>query len=155
MILVDANILLYAEDQLSPRHAIAHAWWDAQLSGTSAVCLCWTVLGAFIRISTNPRVFDQPLSLDQAISRVQSWTDQPCVRVVHSTERHWTVFSKMMREGQATANLVTDAHLAAVAVENGCELVSTDSDFARFPGLRWRNPLKDALHLSSRRALKP
>ena len=89
MILVDANILLYAEDELSPRHTVARAWWDTQLSGRSPVCLCWTVLGAFIRIGTNPRVFDHPLSLDQAISRVQSWIEQPAVRIVSPTQRHW------------------------------------------------------------------
>ncbi len=141
MILVDANLLLYAEDRLSPRHAQACAWWDAQLSGASPVCLSWIVLDAFIRIGTNPRVFSHPLSLDQALSRVESWMAQPCVRIVQPTERHWTVFRKMALAGQATANLVTDAHLAALAMEHGCELVSTDSDFSRFPGLRWRNPL--------------
>lgn len=142
MILVDANILLYAEDQLSPSHAAARAWWDAELSGSSPVCLCWTVLGAFIRIGTNPRVFEHPLSLDHALARIQSWMDQPCTRIVSPTERHWTVFQKMLRAGQAVANLVTDAHLAALAAEHGCELISTDSDFSRFPGIRWRNPLK-------------
>lgn len=141
MILVDANILLYAEDQLSPDHAKARAWWDASLSGFSPVCFCWTVLNAFIRIGTNPRVFEQPLSLEQAVSRVQSWMDQPCARIVNPTERHWAVFQQMLREGQAVGNLVTDAHLAALAVEHGCELISTDSDFSRFPGIRWRNPL--------------
>ena len=142
MILVDANVLLYAEDQLSPRHAVAREWWDAQLSGRSPVCLCWTVLEAFIRISTNPRIFGHPLSLDQALTRVQSWFDQPCARLVDPTERHWPVFQKMLVDGQAVANLVSDAHLAALAVEHGCELISTDSDFARFPGIKWRNPLK-------------
>ena len=141
MILVDANILLYAEDRLSPRHAAARSWWDAQLSGAAPVCLCWTVLGAFLRISTNPRVFEHPLALEPAIARVQRWLDQPCARMVHPTERHWTVFRKMLLEGQAVANLATDAHLAALAVEHGCELMSTDADFSRFPGLRWRNPL--------------
>ena len=142
MILVDANILLYAEDQLSPSHDAARSWWDAELSGSSPVCLCWTVLGAFIRIGTNPRVFEHPLSLDQARARIQSWMDQPCTRIVSPTERHWTVFQKMLRDGQALANLVTDAHLAALAAEHGCELISTDSDFSRFPGIRWSNPLK-------------
>jgi uncharacterized protein len=141
VILVDANILLYAEDQRSPRHAAARAWWDAQLSGASPVCLCWTVLAAFIRIGTNPRVFERPLALAQAIARVQSWMEQPCTRIVTPTERHWEVLQTFLREGQAVANLVTDAHLAALAVEHGCELMSTDADFARFPGLRWRNPL--------------
>ena len=141
MILVDANILLYAEDSLQPRHQQARAWWDGQLSGTGVVCLCWTVLSAFIRIGTNPRVFDHPLSLEQALARVQSWLDQPCTRVVRPTERHWTVFRQVLTDGQAVANLVTDAHLAALAIEHGCELASTDADFARFPKLKWRNPI--------------
>ena len=141
MILVDANILLYAEDSLQSHHRQARAWWDDQLSGTGVVCLCWTVLSAFIRIGTNPRVFEHPLSLEQALARVQSWLDQPCTRVVRPTERHWTVFKQVLTDGQAVANLVTDAHLAALAIEHGCELASTDSDFARFPKLKWRNPL--------------
>jgi toxin-antitoxin system PIN domain toxin len=141
MILVDANILLYAEDSLQSRHQQARAWWDDQLSGTGVICLCWTVLSAFIRIGTNPRVFEHPLSLEQALARVQSWLDQPCTRVVRPTERHWTVFKQVLTDGQAVANLVTDAHLAALAIEHGCELASTDSDFARFAKLKWRNPL--------------
>ncbi len=141
MILVDANILLYAEDSLHPRNQQARAWWDGQLSQTKPVCLCWTVLSAFIRIGTNPRVFDHPLSLEQAVSRVQTWLDQPCTRVVRPTERHWTIFQQMLADGQAVANLVTDAHLAALAIEHGCELASTDSDFSRFPKLKWSNPL--------------
>ena len=141
MILVDANILLYAEDSLSPGHERARAWWDTQMSGTGVVCLCWTVLCAFIRIGTNPRVFEDPLSLEEALARVQSWLDQPCTRIIRPTERHWIIFQQMLKEGQAVANLVTDAHLAALAIEHGCELVSTDSDFARFAKLKWKNPL--------------
>ncbi len=141
MILVDANILLYAEDSLNPRHDQARVWWDTQLSGTGIVCLCWTVLCAFIRLGTNPRVFQNPLSLEQAVGRVQRWLDQPCTRVIRPTERHWTVFQQVLTNGQAAANLVTDAHLAALAIEHGCELASTDSDFARFAKLKWKNPL--------------
>jgi len=142
VILVDANILLYAEDETSPYHALSRTWWDAKLSGTESVCLCWTVLNAFIRIGTNPRVFTNPLSLDQAITRVQSWLDQPNVCLIQPTQRHWIVFQQMLSGGQAVANLVTDAHLAALAIEHDCELHSTDSDFSRFSGLRWKNPLK-------------
>lgn len=142
MILVDANILLYAEDQLSPPHVSARQWWDAQLSGISPVCLCWTVLNAFIRIATSPRVFEQPLSLDQACARVESWLDQPCTRIIHPTERHWIVFQEMLVAGKAVAALVTDAHLAALAKEHGCKLISTDTDFSRFPAVTWENPLK-------------
>ena len=141
MILVDANILLYAEDALHPRHEQARIWWDTQLSGTGIVCLCWTVLCAFIRIGTNPRIFENPLSLEQALARVQSWLDQPSTRIVRPTERHWTVFQQVLTDGQAVANLVSDAHLAALAIEHGCELASTDSDFARFAKLKWKNPL--------------
>lgn len=142
MILVDANILLYAEDQTSPQHEAAVQWWDEKLSGSAPVCLCWSVLGAFIRIGTNPRVYEHPLSLEQALDRVQRWLDQPCVRLISPTERHWLVFQNLLLEANAVANLVTDAHLAAIAIEHGCEMNSTDSDFAKFPGLRWRNPLK-------------
>jgi uncharacterized protein len=141
VILVDANILLYAEDSLSPRHAEARTWWDEQLSGSSPVCLCWTVISAFIRIGTNARVFAQPLSLDEAINRVQSWIDHPCTRLIYPTQRQWEVFRQMLTQGQALGNLVTDAYLAALAVAHGCELYSTDTDFSRFPQLQWRNPL--------------
>ena len=141
MILVDANILLYAEDSLSPHHEAARDWWDRQLSGTSPVCLCWTVIRAFIRISTNSRVFENPLPLKAAISRVQSWLTQPCTRLIYATDRHWSVFQDLLLDGQALGNLVTDAHLAALALQHGCELMSTDADFARFAKLRWTNPL--------------
>ena len=142
MILVDTNILLYAEDRLSPLHEEARQWWDNQLSGESPVCLCWPILTSFIRMSTNRQIFIQPLTMKQAITRVQSWIDQPCVRLINPTESHWQIFQKMLLEGQALANLVMDAHLAALAIEHGCILYSTDSDFSRFPELKWRNPLK-------------
>lgn len=142
MILVDANVLLYAEDELSPHNDAARDWWDIQLSGSLPVCFCWTVLCAYIRIGTNPRVFHHPLALEQAVARVQSWLNQPCTRLIHPTQRHWQVLQEMLVDGQAVAGLVSDAHLAALAVEHGCELISTDADFARFPKLKWRNPLK-------------
>jgi toxin-antitoxin system PIN domain toxin len=141
LILVDANILLYAEDSLHARHRQAREWWDARLSQGEPVCLCWTVLSSFVRIGTNPRIFENPLTLKQAIARVQSWLDQPCTRIIRPTEQHWPIFQQMLIGGQALANLVTDAHLAALAIEHGCKLVSTDSDFAQFPKLKWINPL--------------
>ena len=143
MILVDANILLYAEDNQSSHHDKARDWWDSYLSGTNPVCLCWTVISAFIRISTNRRIFERPLLLDEAIQRVQSWLEQPCTRMIHPTERHWSIFQHMLIQGKAVANLVTDAHLAALSVEYGCTFYSTDSDFSRFPKLKWKNPLAD------------
>lgn len=140
MILVDANLLLYAEDSLSEHHEAARSWWDEQLSGSGPVGLCWPVLTAFIRIGTNPRLQRRPLTLKEAVPRVQSWLDQPCVRLIQPTEAHWTIFQRLLRDGNATANLVSDAHLAALAVEHNCTLQSTDMDFARFKGLKWKNP---------------
>ncbi len=98
-------------------------------------------MSAFIRIGTNPRVFEYPLSIEQALNRVQSWIDQPCTIIIRPTDRHWTVFKQLLSEYQAAANLVTDAHLAALAIEHGCTLVSTDVGFARFSRLKWVNPL--------------
>lgn len=144
MTLVDANILLYAEDSLSEHHEAARTWWDERLSGSEPVCLCWPVLTAFIRISTNPRLHQRPLTLNEATERVQSWLDQPCVRILHSSEQHWPIFQEMLRAGNATGNLVSDARLAALAIEHNCQLCSTDLDFARFPGLKWANPVTRA-----------
>ena len=141
MILVDANLLLYAEDSLSEHHETARNWWDTQLSGSEAVALCWPVVTAFIRIGTNARLHKRPLTLKEAIERVQSWIDQPCVRIIQASEQHWELFQKMLRVGNATANLVSDARLAALAVEHNCVLHSTDTDFARFRGLKWKNPI--------------
>ena len=142
MILVDANILLYVEDSLSQHHEPARSWWDQQLSGSEPVCLCWPVLKAFLRIGTNARLHQRPLTVPEACSRIQSWFDQPCVRVIQPTESHWPLFQDMLKEGNATGNLVTDAHLAALAIEHNCILYSTDRDFARFSALKWLNPLE-------------
>ena len=144
MILVDANIPLYAEDSLSEHHEVIRTWWDAQLSGSEPVALCWPVLTAFLRIGTNPRILRRPLTLREASARVQSWLDQPCVRMVEPTDNHWEIFQRLLLEGRAAANLVSDAHLAALAVEHNCTLCSTDVDFARFKSVKWHNPLQPA-----------
>ena len=144
MILVDANIPLYAEDSLSEHPEGIRTWWAAQLSGSEPVALCWPVLTAFLRISTNPRILRRPLTLREASARVQSWLDQPCVRMVEPTDNHWEIFQRLLQEGRATANLVSDAHLAALAVEHNCTLCSTDADFARFKSVKWHNPLQPA-----------
>lgn len=141
MILVDANLLLYAEDSLSEHHEAARNWWDARLSGSDPVCLCWPVLNAFLRIATNARLHQRPLTLKEATARVQSWLDQSCVRIIQPTEQHWVIFQQMLRSGNAVGNLVSDAHLAALAVEHNCVLHSSDADFSRFRGLKWKNPI--------------
>ena len=142
MILVDSNLLLYAHDTSSEFHSPARLWWDAQLSGAEPVCLSWPVLSGFIRIATNARVHRRPMSAQEATDRIQSWLDQPCVRVVVPTEQHWEIFRGLLRESNAVGNLVYDAHLAALAVEHNCELYSSDQDFSRFRGLKWKNPLR-------------
>ena len=142
MILVDANLPLYAENEMCPEHEKARNWWDAQLSGTGPVCLCWPVLTAFIRIATNGRVFERPLTIEEAKQRVDSWLRQPSVRLVQATEQHWAILRELLAAGQATGHLVSDAHLAALAIEHGCRLYSTDADFARFPKVKWVNPLR-------------
>jgi toxin-antitoxin system PIN domain toxin len=141
LILVDANLLLYAEDSLSEQHERARTWWDSQLSGAAPVGLCWSVIVAFIRISTNTRLHQRPLTPQEAVGRVESWFGQPCMKVLQPTERHWDFFRQAIRAGDATGNLVSDAHLVALALEHNCTLHSTDTDFARFRGLKWRNPL--------------
>lgn len=141
MILVDANILLYAEDSASPHHERARSWWDEQLSSPPRVCLCWDVVNAFLRIGTSRRVFARPLSLAEATARVDSWLAQPNVELILPTTNHWEVFHTLLQRGQAIANLVPDAHLAALATCHGCTLCSSDADFSRFPHLTWKNPL--------------
>ena len=142
MILVDAKLLLYAEDSLSEHHEAARTWWDTQLSRSDPVGLCWPVLSAFIRIGTNARLHQRPLTLKEATERVQSWFNQFCVRVLQPTYQHWIIFQQMLRSGNAVGNLVSDAHLAALAVEHNCVLHSTDADFSRFKGLKWKNPIR-------------
>ncbi|MEI8036897.1 MAG: type II toxin-antitoxin system VapC family toxin [Verrucomicrobiota bacterium] len=142
MILIDANLLLYAEDSLSPHHAAAKAWLDKQLSGADPVGLCWTTLTAFLRITTNQRIMQRPLSLAEASAKVSGWLAQPCVRLVQPTSLHWAILQKIMAEAGVVANLVPDAHLAALAMEHASVLCSADGDFARFSSIRWHNPLK-------------
>ncbi len=141
MILVDANLLLYAVDASGAQHVAAKTWWDRVLSGAESVCLCWTVLHAFLRISTNSRVYEQPLSTDEAIDYTRQWLDRPNVRIIQETSYHFERFSGLMKQAKVSGNLVTDTHLAALALEHGCTLYSTDADFSRFKGLKWINPL--------------
>jgi len=133
MNLIDANLILYAEDRLSRHHDQAKAWWDGQLSGTADVGLAWQVINGFLRISTNPRILTNPLSRGEAVARVDRWLKQPCVRIVHETRDHWNILSRLVNEASAAANLIPDANLAAIAVGHGCTLCSSDRDFGRFP----------------------
>lgn len=141
MRLVDANLLLYAVDQAAPYHLAAKRWLERSLSGSETFALSWVVLLAFLRLSTHARVFERPLPPEQALDLIDSWLAQPCVTVLHPTERHPAVMRTLLDRLGTAGNLVNDAHLAALAIEHGAELCSADNDFARFPGLRFVNPL--------------
>ena len=142
MKLPDANVLVYAVDERSPRHDAARAWVERTLSGTETVALAWSVLLAVVRIGTRPAIFEQPLTADQALDLVDGWLAQPCTVVVHPTDRHAAVLRELLGPLGSAGNLVSDAHLAALAIEHGAELCSCDTDFSRFSGLRWTDPLR-------------
>lgn len=141
MKLIDANLLLYAVDERSPRHQAANEWLENTMSGRETIALAWTALLAFTRLATNPAVFENPLSSDEAFDYVDSWLDQPCVTVVQPTDRHAVVMRELLSALGSAGNLVSDAHLAALSIEHGAELCSCDADFSRFPGLQWLDPL--------------
>lgn len=141
--LLDANLLVYAYDEQSPFHATAHSWLSEQLNGARRVGIPWVSVVAFVRLTTNPRVVSDPLDSGTAWSAVTGWFASPVAWAPTPTERHGDLLGRYITELRLTANLVSDAHLAALAVEHGLELCSNDSDFARFPELRWRNPLAE------------
>ena len=141
MIVVDANILLYAYDSASSHHTKARAWIEETFSGTEPVGLPWQTISAFLRIMTNPRLPGERFTLQEAAPIVDGWLEQPNTQALAPGDDHWPLFRQMIVEGQATGGLVSDAHLAALTIEYGGVLHTTDRDFARFPGLRWRNPL--------------
>jgi toxin-antitoxin system PIN domain toxin len=140
--LPDVNLLLYAVDEGSAWHEPARTWVEERLSGTETFALTWVVLLAFIRLTTSPRVFQSPLSTSEALDLVDSWLAQPCVTVAHPTSRHAAVLRDLLEPLGTAGNLTTDARLAALAIEHGAELCSTDRDFSRFAGLRWADPLE-------------
>ncbi len=141
MILLDANVLLYAYDASSRFHPKAKAWLEAALSGTEPIGLPWPTVLAFLRITTSPRILARPLALEEAVEIVSSWLAQPPVVVPVPGERHWQVLAAMLTHAQARGPLVPDAHLAALALERGATLATADRDFTRFEGLRTTDPV--------------
>ena len=141
MIVLDANLLLYAYDSNSERHSQARVWVERLFSGDELVGVPWQTVSAFLRVVTNPNLTGQRLTPDEAAQIVDQWWQQPNVRFLGPGEQHWALLRRMLLEGQARGPLVTDAQLAALTMEYGGVLHSTDRDFARFPGLRWKNPL--------------
>jgi toxin-antitoxin system PIN domain toxin len=141
LILVDTNLLIYAVNAAAPQHVAARSWLDERLSGAPRVGLPWTSLLAFLRLVTNPRVFQRPLSMADAWKQVDAWLGSGPAWVPSPTQRHAEILARLLAAPGVHGNLVPDAHLAALAIEHGLELNSTDGDFARFAGLKWRNPL--------------
>jgi toxin-antitoxin system PIN domain toxin len=141
VILVDANILIYAHLEIAPRNEAARSWLDEQLTSGPRVGLPWGSLLAFLRVVTNPRIHTQPVPMAFALRQVTEWLDCETVWIPQPTERHADILSGLLAQTGIYGNLVSDAHLAALAIEHGLTLCSTDGDFARFPGLRHLDPL--------------
>jgi toxin-antitoxin system PIN domain toxin len=141
VILVDANLLIYAIDSDSPQHERARPWLERVLSGAAPVGLPWIVILAFVRITTREGIMRRPLALVDALAYVDSWLEQPCVEIIAPGERHWPILRRLLEATGTAGNLTSDAHIAALALERGAAVCSTDHDFARFPGIRHVNPL--------------
>lgn len=140
MTLPDVNVLVYAHREDSPHHAECHAWLLATLKSDQAFGLSEAVLASVLRIVTHPRIFKQPSRLDVALAFVKALVAQPHAVLIAPGPRHWEIFERLCLDVHARGNILADAYLAALAIESGCEWVTTDGDFARFPGLKWRRP---------------
>jgi toxin-antitoxin system PIN domain toxin len=138
--LVDANVLLYAVNESGPKHTEALAWLDGALNGQEPVGFAWAVVLAFLRLSTKVGLFPEPLPATEALRRVRLWLEQPPSAVVEPTQRHLGLLTGLLEGVGAGGNLVSDAHLGALALEQGATVVSYDNDFGRFKGVRWRSP---------------
>jgi len=141
VILLDANLLIYSVNRDAPLNRNARRWLESALSGNETIGFPWNVLLAFLRLTTRPGVFRHPLPIATAFDLIGSWLNQTPATIVHPGPRHLKVLSELLLPTGTGGNLTSDAHLAALAIEHGAELCSTDNDFARFPGLKWRNPL--------------
>lgn len=140
MRVVDANVLIYAVNEDAPRHGLARQWLDDALRGPESIGFAWVVLLAFIRLTTRQGLFPRPLAVADSLRVVRHWLAQPAAVVVHPTPRHADVLAGLLNQSGAAANLVTDAHLASLALEHGAHLVSFDDDFRRFADLTWYPP---------------
>jgi len=137
----DVHVLVYAARDDAPRHAAFRHWLESSLAAPEPVGISELVLSGVVRVLTNPRVFDPPLPLDDALGYVEAIRQHPRVVPLRPRVRHWDLFAELCRRGAVRGNLVADAYRAALAIESGAEWVTTDRGFARFPGLRWRHPL--------------
>ncbi len=142
MILPDINLLVYAHNIRARHHEEACAWWNKCLSENTGIALAWVVILGFIRITTHPKIFPNPLTPEGALDRVEEWLSLPHVHLVQPGESHFRQLQKLLTAAGTAGNLTTDAHLAAIAIERGLILHTSDADFSRFPGLKWQNPLE-------------
>ena len=142
MKIVDVNVLLYAVNEDAEPHEEVRRWWEDALAGDESIGLAWVVLSGFLRIATNPRVYSQPMAVEQALGEVDRWLAEELVTAVVEKPDHWRVLRGILSGAGTAGNLTTDAHLAALAITHDAALVSCDNDFARFEGLRWENPLR-------------
>jgi len=140
VILPDLNLVVYAHNRDATHHDAARAWWEGLLNGTEPVAVPWVVVLGFLRLMTHRSVLITPLTPPAAISHVRAWFAQPMVERLDPGPQHLALLDRLLEAAGTAGNLTTDAHLAALAIEHQCELHSNDNDFARFPGLRWRNP---------------
>jgi toxin-antitoxin system PIN domain toxin len=141
VILVDANLLLYAANRAAPEHEVARPWLDDRLNGATRIGLPWPSILAFVRLASNPAILRQPVPPAVAWRQVQEWLACEAAWIPLPGARHAEVFGRLLEHRFVTSRLVPDAHLAALAIEHGLTLCSTDGDFAKFPGLKWENPL--------------
>jgi toxin-antitoxin system PIN domain toxin len=141
MKLVDTNLLVYAHVPALAQHAPARRWLEQSLSEDEAVGLAWASVLGFLRVVTNPRIFRVPLLVDRAVAVVDDWLEQQAVEIILPTPRHWSTLRQMLTAGQAGGPMATDAHLAALSLEHGATVYTTDRDFSRFPGVRVVNPI--------------
>ncbi len=141
MRLVDANLLVYAHVTTFAQHKAAKNWLDERLNDTTRIGLPWSSLLAFVRLVSNPRIFEHPESVTNAWSQVEEWLDCRAAWIPQPTAKHREILGALMNDSVSRANLVPDAHLAALAIEHGLMVSSTDGDFGRFRNLRWENPL--------------
>lgn len=144
MILCDVNVLVHAHRRDAPRHDEIRRWLEGVLEADEAYGVSTLVLSSFLRVVTHPRIFDPPSAVDDALQFVDVILAQPGAVVVAPGPRHWEIFRNLCRQANAKGNLIPDAYLAAIAIEHGCEWISLDRDFARFPSLRWRTPSEPA-----------
>ncbi len=141
MIIPDINLLVYAYNSDAPEHRKARAWWEKALSSNGTVALPWAVLLGFLRVMTSRRILLAPLTTADVIAHIRSWLEQPQTQILHPGPRHLDLIEALAASAHGNAELITDIHLAALAIEHQAELHSNDSDFKRFPGLQWVNPL--------------